>query len=71
MGLNMLMRTSLKKMKQFWNDESGQSTTEYILILAAVVLIALKFKQNIGDRIKTATDRIGEKINEGVSDLGE
>jgi Flp pilus assembly pilin Flp len=30
--------------KALWQDESGQTTTEYILILSVVVLVAMKFR---------------------------
>jgi Flp pilus assembly pilin Flp len=33
--------------KRFIQDDRGQSTTEYILILAVVVLIAMKFRDRI------------------------
>lgn len=37
--------------KRFFRDEEGQSTTEYILILAVVVMIAMKFKDQVGKLI--------------------
>ena len=49
--------------KALWTDEQGQSTTEYILILAVVVMIALKFKQTIGGRIAKVTDQLGTQID--------
>ena len=55
-------------MMKFFRDESGQSTTEYILILAVVVMIALKFKGAIGEKIEKATDDLGSKITEGLND---
>lgn len=62
----------LKKIFQtFLNDETGQSTTEYILILAVVVMIALKFKTAIGDKIGQAAGTIGEKINTQINELTE
>jgi pilus assembly protein Flp/PilA len=50
------------KIDRFMRDEEGQSTTEYILILAVVVMIALKFKKQIGDVITNATDKINDDI---------
>lgn len=34
----------MKWLYQLYRDERGQSTTEYILILAVVVMLAMKFK---------------------------
>ncbi len=53
----------LKKIREFWSEEDGQSTTEYILILGVVVIIAMRFKKGIGDKITSATDTIGGKID--------
>lgn len=50
--------------KRRLGNESGQSTTEYILILAVVVMIAMKFKGSIGTKIETATSNIGLSIDE-------
>jgi Flp pilus assembly pilin Flp len=52
-----------------WSDEQGQSTTEYILILSVVVMIAMKFKSQFGEKIKGVVDsltgQIGDVVNEG------
>ncbi len=50
--------------QQFLRDEEGQSTTEYILILAVVVMIAMKFKDQVGKLI-------GGRINQLESDMGK
>ncbi len=50
--------------QQFLRDEEGQSTTEYILILAVVVMIAMKFKVQVGKLI-------GGRINQLESDMGK
>lgn len=52
-----------KFLKRHFNNQKGQSVTEYILILSIVVLIAIKFKEQIGDKIKKATDTVGDNIN--------
>lgn len=53
----------LKKIREFWSEEDGQSTTEYILILGVVVIIAMRFKKGIGDKITNATETIGGRID--------
>lgn len=47
-------------------DRAGQSTTEYILILAIVVMIAMRFRSSIKDRIEKATDKIGSQIDSAI-----
>jgi Flp pilus assembly pilin Flp len=49
--------------RQLARDERGQSTTEYILILAVVVMIAMKFKSTFQGRMETITDKLGAKID--------
>lgn len=55
----------LKKLKNFWNDEEGQSTTEYILILAIVVMIAMKFKT----KIETSVGTLSDKVTGGIDNM--
>ncbi len=50
------------KLKKFanalWADDRGQSTTEYILILAVVVMIALKFKSTFGTQLSNIVNQL-------------
>ncbi len=50
--------------KRFLRDEEGQSTTEYILILAVVVMIAMKFKDQVGKLIGGRIDKLGSELNQ-------
>lgn len=50
--------------KRFYKDETGQSTTEYILILAIVVMIAMKFKKEFGDRLSGIVTKLGSSIEQ-------
>jgi Flp pilus assembly pilin Flp len=54
--------------KRLWDDEAGQSTTEYILILSVVVMIAMKFKQTFQSKITSAVDKIGSQIDQNISE---
>lgn len=56
-----------KKLRSLLKNESGQSTAEYILILAVVVMIALKFKDKIGKEIERATEKIGSTITDSIT----
>lgn len=44
-------------LKNLWNDENGQGTAEYVLLLVIVVAVVIVFK----DKIKKA---IGDKMND-------
>lgn len=46
------------------NRRRGQSTIEYILILAVVVIIALKFKKTATTQIRDLTDNVFKDIND-------
>lgn len=50
----------------FLGDESGQSTTEYILILSVIVLIALKFKETFKEKLLSAVEKVGTNIDRAV-----
>jgi Flp pilus assembly pilin Flp len=57
-------------MKQLWRlckDERGQSTTEYILILSVVVMIAIKFKTAFGSKIDSIVTKLGGDIDQNIS----
>jgi Flp pilus assembly pilin Flp len=53
--------------RAFWNDEKGQSTTEYILILSVVVLVALKFKNTFGNKLDSIVTNLGNQIDTSIS----
>lgn len=61
----------MKKLKleltRFINDDSGQSTTEYILILSVVVMLALKFKTVFGSRLDSIMQTVGGQIDQATS----
>jgi len=63
---NKTFRQAREFFSRFMNDEEGQSTTEYILILAVVVMIAMKFKSSIGAKLETATNTIGGNIEQAL-----
>ncbi|MGK5086266.1 hypothetical protein WDW86_01805 [Bdellovibrionota bacterium FG-2] len=51
-----------------WKDERGQSTTEYILILSVVVMVALKFKTVFEKKLMGIVGTLGDQIDKGVQD---
>jgi len=59
------------QLSRFIWEESGQSTTEYILILSVVVMIALRFKnvfgQKMGEIVGNLTDGINGQIQNSLN----
>ena len=53
--------------RELIHDERGQSTTEYILILSVVVMIAMKFKQNFQSRLLKLIDKVGNDMDQAAS----
>lgn len=51
-----------KFMKQLWNDESAQGTSEYILLLVAVIAIAMLFKDKIKEIVTGKMGEVGGQI---------
>ena len=54
--------------KGFVADERGQSTTEYILILSVVVMVALKFKKEFEPLLTRLVGRLGTDIDDGIKE---
>jgi hypothetical protein len=48
-------------------DERGQSTTEYILILSIVVMVAMKFKGALQGKIEQSTNQVFSGIDGVIS----
>ena len=65
----------LGRLKAYFRDESGQTSTEYILLIIVAVAIVLKFKTTIEDELlegenslfKGIMNKVREKIQ--TSDL--
>ncbi len=52
----------LTKIRRRFKDRSGQSTTEYILILAIVVMIASKMRSKLDRSISGTIDKLDASI---------
>ncbi|MBU6376875.1 MAG: hypothetical protein KGQ59_12810 [Bdellovibrionales bacterium] len=59
----MSMTNFKKRFEQFFADEAGQSTTEYILILAVVVMIAMKFKGSMNKTMDKQMQNLDNTLN--------
>ena len=53
----------MKKVMGYLKDESGQTSTEYILLVAVVAMIVFKFKEQAGTRLKELTGKVFDKAN--------
>lgn len=60
----------IKKIKKFlikfFNAEDGQSTTEYIVILSVVVMIALKFKTTFSQKLLDILNNVTSDLNQAT-----
>ena len=51
---------------RLWQNEEGQSTTEYILILAVVVMVALQFKKQFQGKLLSIISKVGSQMEEAT-----
>ncbi|MGE0762792.1 MAG: Flp1 family type IVb pilin [Bdellovibrionales bacterium] len=51
-----------KFIKQLWQDESAQGTSEYILLLVAIIAVAMLFKDKIRSVIEGKMGEVGSSI---------
>jgi len=61
----------ITKIRRRLKDKKGQSTTEYILILAIVVMIASKMKSKLNATVEGAVGGVGRIIDTTVSEMGQ
>jgi Flp pilus assembly pilin Flp len=60
----------ITRIRRKLKDRSGQSTTEYILILAIVVMIASKMKTKLSGTVTNAVDGVDKIIQGTVNEMG-
>jgi Flp pilus assembly pilin Flp len=60
----------ITRIRRKLKDRSGQSTTEYILILAIVVMIASKMKTKLTGTVTNAVDGVDKIIQGTVNEMG-
>ncbi len=59
-----------KFLTALWKDDRGQSTTEYILILSVVVMVALKFKTTFQRKLDGILNNLDGKITNALNEDG-
>jgi pilus assembly protein Flp/PilA len=58
-----------KTLLAYLKDESGQTSTEYILLVAVVALIVFKFKDVATTRLNAITEQVFGKAEGFVNDI--
>jgi Flp pilus assembly pilin Flp len=61
--MNMKKHSLITRIRRKIKDRKGQSTTEYILILAIVVMLASNVKKKLGTILNTKIDSVESSIN--------
>ena len=56
----------MNKFIAYLKDESGQTSTEYILLVAVVAMIVFKFKQTAGTKLDELTKSVFGKAGDMV-----
>ena len=59
----------MKKVMAYLKDESGQTSTEYILLVAVVAMIVFKFKEQAGKRLGEITGKVFDKADTMVQGI--
>ncbi len=60
----------MKKLMAYLKDESGQTSTEYILLVAVVAMIIFKFKSKMDSGLTGITEKVFEKANGLAEKIG-
>ena len=61
----------MKNFIAFLKDEEGQTSTEYILLVAVVALIVFKFKSVATERLGSITNGVFDQADSFVNELGQ
>ena len=61
----------MNRIKAYLKDESGQTSTEYILLVAVVAMIIFKFKSKMDSGLSKITDTVFTKADGLANKIGE
>lgn len=59
------------KLKAYFSDESGQTSTEYILLVAVAAAIVIKFKKEIENRLLGEDGILGSVMGQTTKKINE
>ncbi|MBF0299107.1 MAG: hypothetical protein HQK51_10330 [Oligoflexia bacterium] len=57
------MKIIMEKILLFLRNEDGQTSTEYILLVAVVAMIVFKFREQAGQRLEQLTGKVFNKAD--------
>ena len=60
-----------QKIVAFLKDENGQTSTEYILLVAVVAIVIYKFKGIMVSKLTELTEGVFGKAGDLVNEMGE
>jgi pilus assembly protein Flp/PilA len=61
----------VRNFKEFLRDESGQTTTEYILILAVIVTIFMQFKRKLSGILTKLFKGLDDATDSALEEMGD
>jgi pilus assembly protein Flp/PilA len=61
----------MKTLMAYFKDESGQTSTEYILLVAVVAMIIFKFKSKMDSGLGGITDQVFKTSTDMASKIGQ
>ena len=53
--------------KRFWQEDDALGTVEMVLLLAALVAVALVFKEQLTDWVKSAVEKVFGNADKGLT----
>jgi len=56
-------------LKQFWNDEQGQTTVEYLLIIAVIVVVISVLGKNLQEQLPKTIEAVFSGVNAKIKSL--
>ena len=59
----------MKKFLEFLKDEEGQTSTEYILLVAVAAMLVFKFKNVASGRLEQLTGGVFDEANTILGDI--
>ena len=59
----------MKKFLEFLRDEEGQTSTEYILLVAVAAMLVFKFKDKASTELENLTGNVFGEANNILSDM--
>jgi Flp pilus assembly pilin Flp len=58
------MKKIANTLKSLWNDESAQGATEYIVLLAVVVIVVVIFRDKIKGMVTDKLNNVSQGMNQ-------